>query len=77
MKKSDDRPSNMTNIAKAVSILIQLGLTMFCTVLVAMLAGRFLDERLNTGNKITMVFMFLGLLAALRNMFVIVRNINR
>ena len=69
--------NNLSGIAKALSILIQLGLVMFSTVIVAMLAGRFLDEKLGTGNKATLVFLFLGLVAALRNMFVIIKGINR
>lgn len=73
MKNSKDN----VGIAKALSILIQLGLVMFASVIVAMLIGRFIDHLLGSGNKATLVFMFLGLLAALRNMFVIVKGINR
>jgi len=71
------KKNNNIGIAKALSILIQLGLTMFATVIVGMLIGRWIDGRLGLGNKATLLFMFLGLAAAIRNMIIIVRNINR
>ena len=71
------KKNNNIGIAKALSILIQLGLTMFATVIVGMLIGRWSDGRLGLGNKATLLFMFLGLAAAIRNMIIIVRNINR
>ena len=76
-KQYSKKKNNNIGIAKALSILIQLGLTMFATVIVGMLIGRWIDGRLGLGNKATLLFMFLGLVAAIRNMIIIVRNINR
>ena len=77
MKNSDDRNGENARIAKALSVFLQLGLTMFCTVALAMLIGSMIDQKIGGGHKATIIFMFLGIMAALRNMFVIVKGINR
>jgi len=72
-----DKNKEMSEIAKAISIILQLGLTMVVTILLCLFFGKFLDSKLDTGNLWTLIFLFLGMLAAIRNMYYIVKSVTK
>lgn len=68
-KKNDKRL-----IIKAFGLLTQLGLTMACCVLIGLMAGKFLDGWLGTTPVLIIIFTFIGLAAALKVMYDIVKD---
>ncbi|WP_242987886.1 AtpZ/AtpI family protein [Anaerofustis stercorihominis] len=69
-----DKNNEMSDIAKAVSIILQLGLTMVVTILLCLFFGKFLDSKFHKDNLWTLIFLFLGVCAALRNMYYIIKS---
>lgn len=60
-------------IAKAFIMILQIGLTMLAPLLVCGWIGLWLDEKLDTTLGF-LIMMFLGVLAAFRNFFQLVRG---
>lgn len=69
-----DKNNEISDIAKAVSIILQLGLTMVVTILLCLFFGKFLDNKFHKDSLWTLIFLFLGVCAALRNMYYIVKS---
>lgn len=63
------------NLVRAVGIASQIGLSMATCVLVGVLLGVFLDDRLGTSPWLVLVFTFLGCLAAFKTLFDIAKKI--
>lgn len=68
----NNKKDSMTEVVSALSILFQLGITMIITILLSLFFGKYLDNVFNKDNLFTLVFLVLGVLAALRNMYVII-----
>jgi ATP synthase protein I len=62
------------NIMRAVAYMSQIAVTMAACVLIGVLLGHFLDNRLGTGPWLVLVFSFLGSVAAFKAMFDIAKK---
>ena len=62
----------MNSIAKALSKLTQVGITMVVTIGICILAGKYLDKWLGTNMIFLFIFTILGIGAAFRNLYVMV-----
>ncbi len=60
---------NKREISNALSMVTQIGLTMFFTIFISILFGKFLDDRFNTSPWLLLVFTILGILSAFRNLY--------
>ncbi|WP_341875804.1 AtpZ/AtpI family protein [Defluviitalea saccharophila] len=58
-------------ILALISLISQIGIMMALPIIFCILLGNFLDKWLNTGVLFLIVFSFLGVGAAFRNLFVI------
>lgn len=57
------------NIAKGLSMISQLGITMITPILICLLIGQFIDEISHKTPLFTIAFILLGTAAAFRNLF--------
>lgn len=71
----NNKNNDVSSIAKALSIFFQLGITIVVTIVLCLFFGKFLDTKFQTGNIWTLIFLFLGILAAIRNMYYILKNV--
>ena len=62
----------MNSIAKALSKLTQVGITMVVTIGMCFLIGKYLDKWLGTNMIFLFIFTILGIGAAFRNLYVMV-----
>ena len=69
MRKRDDK-KNRREIAKAFSMILQIGLTMMICMGISLGIGYYLDKMFGT-KWLTIVMMVIGILAALRSMLVL------
>lgn len=53
-------PKKGSSIIKAFALLSQLGLTIALPIFTGVLVGSYIDERLSTGGRYTMILMILG-----------------
>lgn len=60
-------------VLKAIVMITQLGITMMVPILLCVFVGMKLDELLKT-NFITMIGIFLGILASFRNVYIMTRQ---
>lgn len=63
---------NKGELLGAMVLFSQIGITIFVTVGVFLIIGYFLDSWLNTGFIFIFIFAFLGIIAAMRNMYILV-----
>lgn len=63
MKKRDATP------LKYIGLIIRLGMSMALPVVAGVLAGRYLDGRLGTGNVFLFIFIVIGTLTSFRNLY--------
>ena len=49
------------SIMKSVALITQVGITIISTILIALFAGKKLDEWLGTGVVLTLLFLLLGI----------------
>ncbi len=56
-------------IMRALALVTQIGLTLFVTIFIALMLGRFLDGVFNTAPWLLLTFTILGVLAAFRNLY--------
>ncbi|MDD3850572.1 MAG: AtpZ/AtpI family protein [Firmicutes bacterium] len=63
MKKRDATP------LKYIGLIIRLGMSMALPVVAGVLAGRYLDGRLGTGNVFLFIFIIIGTLTSFRNLY--------
>ncbi|TCT13093.1 putative F0F1-ATPase subunit (Ca2+/Mg2+ transporter) [Natranaerovirga pectinivora] len=59
------------HVLKHLVLLNQIALTIIIPIIFCIFIGKWLDDKLGTNGVITFVFIILGLLAAIRNFFVI------
>lgn len=62
------------NILRAISYTTQIGLTMAACIVIGVLLGLFLDNRLGTDPWLVLVFTFLGCIAAFKSMIDIAKK---
>ncbi|MBF7096161.1 AtpZ/AtpI family protein [Alkalibacter mobilis] len=62
---------NKKNPWANLALLTQLGISMFVPIAGCFFIGKYLDSRFGTGNLFLFIMTIMGVLAALRNMFVI------
>lgn len=61
-------------IAKALSLLTQVGISMFVPIFVCFLIGSFLDKVLNTSVIFMIIFLILGIGAGFRSVYMLTRD---
>jgi ATP synthase protein I len=66
------KKSDRHEIARAFALLTQIGIIMVVTIGLGFFIGLFLDEKLGTSPTFLIVFIIIGALSAIRNMYVIV-----
>lgn len=71
----ENNKNNYTGIAKALSIFFQLGISVVITILICIFIGKYLDNKFSSGNIWTLVFLVLGICAAIRNMYYILKSV--
>lgn len=57
---------------KAFANISQIGINMFVTIMLCFFIGKWLDEKLGTSAIFLVIFMFLGVASAFRNLYVLV-----
>jgi len=62
------------DIAKAMALYAQLGITMAVCITMPLLIGVWLDNWLDTSPLFLLVFVLIGIVAAIRNMYIMVMN---
>ena len=60
------------DVTRALVFVTQLGINMIVPILLCLFVGQWLDKRLGT-QYLVIIFIFLGLLAAYRNMYVLMK----
>jgi F0F1-type ATP synthase assembly protein I len=61
--------NNKIKIFQNLALVTQIGIMMIVPIFGGLLLGRFLDDKLGTGNKLLLVFIILGTGAAFRNLY--------
>ena len=69
MRKRDDE-KNKREIFKALSLILQIGLSILVSMAMSMGIGYYLDKLFNT-RFIILIFMVIGFLASIRSMLVL------
>lgn len=64
-----------TGIFKALSLLTQMGVMMALPIIGCIIVGNYLDNQFNSGILFLLIFVFLGVGAAFRNLFVLTRKV--
>ncbi len=59
----------MKDIAKALGLITQIGISMFIPIFICLFIGGFLDRRLGTSPWIMIVFIILGVAAGFRSVY--------
>lgn len=63
------KQKEIKDIAKGLSLISYLGVMMLVTVAVGVFIGILLDKLIKTKFVFTLIFSFIGILAAFRNMY--------
>lgn len=71
----NNKNNDISSIAKVLAIFFQLGITIVVTIVMCLFIGKYLDSKFQTGNIWTLIFLFIGVLAAIRNMYYILKNV--
>lgn len=66
---------NVNEIARALSMVTQLGISMLAPVVLCAFVGTWLDDRF--GWSVTAVLLVLGVMAGARNTWILVKNVIR
>ena len=61
------------NILRSLDLINQIGISMLVPIFLSIYIGNQLDKWMNT-NYLTIVFLFLGILAAFRNVYHLTKN---
>lgn len=64
-----------TGIFKALYLLTQMGVMMALPIIGCIIVGNYLDNQFNSGILFLLIFVFLGVGAAFRNLFVLTRKV--
>ena len=57
---------------KAFANISQIGINMFVTIMLCFFIGKWIDDKLGTNAIFLIIFMFLGVASAFRNLYVLV-----
>ena len=71
--KKSKRAEN-AEIVKALSMLSQLGITVMISLALSMFIGYQLDKLFNTGNIFVLIFLFIGMAAAIKSAYTITKG---
>lgn len=69
--------NNKLKIFQNLALLTQIGIMMIVPIFGGLLVGRFLDDKLGTGNKFLLVFIIIGTGAAFMNLYKIAMKGNK
>lgn len=64
----------MKDIAKALALLTQIGISMFVPIFMCVIIGAFLDKITNLSPLFLIIFVILGIGAAFRTIYIMVKN---
>jgi len=67
---SEDRP----RLIRSIGFLSGLGISMVAASLIGLAMGYYLDRRLGTAPWMTLLFLFFGIAAGFRNLFILTRR---
>jgi ATP synthase protein I len=59
-------------LLKTLGVVSSMGISVVLAIAMGVIFGRFLDDRLGTNNIFFFIFLFIGIIAAFRNIFVII-----
>ena len=80
-KKSDDKLNKNNNekgeIARALGIYSQIAITIVACVVIGLFVGVGLDRLFGTQPILTVIFIIIGILAAIKSIFDITKKVNR
>lgn len=68
-KNENEKRIEKRDIVKGITLITQLGLLMITSVFIGVMIGVYLDKLFKTSFIFTMIFSFIGMLAAFRNMY--------
>ena len=68
-KNKKQKETEKREVINNLSLISQLGITMVTTVFISIVIGIYLDKWLGTKFIFILIFSFLGVLAAFRNMY--------
>ncbi len=54
---------------KYIGLIIQLGMSMALPVIIGVITGKYLDERLGTGNVFLVVSIIIGVVISFKNLY--------
>lgn len=60
------------NLLKTLGVVSSMGISVVLAIVMGVLFGRFLDDRLGTKNIFFFIFLFIGIIAAFRNIYIII-----
>jgi ATP synthase protein I len=60
------------NLLKTLGVVSSMGISVVLAIAMGVLFGRFLDDRLGTKNIFFFIFLFIGIVAAFRNIYIII-----
>lgn len=60
------------NLLKTLGVVSSMGISVVLAIAIGVLFGRFLDDRLGTKNIFFFIFLFIGIIAAFRNIYIII-----
>jgi ATP synthase protein I len=59
-------------LLKTLGVVSSMGISVVLAIAMGVIFGRFLDDRLGTNNIFFFIFLFIGIIAAFRNIYVII-----
>jgi len=62
------------NLLKVLATASSMGISVVLAIAMGVIFGRFLDERFGTGHIFFFIFLFIGIIAAFRNIYVIIKK---
>jgi Uncharacterized protein conserved in bacteria len=75
IKKIENAGEKLVNdFLKGISLITQIGINLFITIFLGLMAGKFLDNLFNTKPIFLIIFILLGIAAAFRNLFIMTKK---
>lgn len=69
--------NNKMKIFQNLALLTQIGIMMIVPIFIGLFIGRFLDDKLGTGNIFLLIFILIGVGAAFMNLYKIAMKDNK
>ncbi len=70
--KQRNNNNDKLEIARALALFTQLGINMAICIMLSLFLGNFIDKHFNTYPLFLIIFLILGILASIRNMYYMV-----